>query len=74
MHAPPTELVFHEKGGRQTTVATCDDIAAAEQHLEGKRMKPRALADPGRGLATKVELAEGDELGFHEPRHPSPPR
>ena len=71
---PPAELAAHpaEESGAHELYLMCDDIAATVQELEGKGVEfATPVTEQGFGLATRLKLPGGGELGLYQPRHPT---
>jgi hypothetical protein len=69
---PPAELAVHPTDGdaHHELYLLCDDIQATIADLATKGITCGEVTDRGWGLVTTVELAEGEQLGLYEPRHP----
>lgn len=72
--APPTELAVHatEEEPKHELFLMCDDVRAVAAHLAKRGFKSAPIEERSWGLATAVEIAEGESIGLYEPRHPSP--
>jgi predicted enzyme related to lactoylglutathione lyase len=73
--APPTELAVHPTEGEpeHELYLMCDDVHAVTEKLAKRGIETTMpIMDRGWGLVTQLRLPGGDEIGLHEPKHPSP--
>jgi catechol 2,3-dioxygenase-like lactoylglutathione lyase family enzyme len=71
---PPAELAVHpaEASGAHELYLMCDDIVATVRELEAKGVQfAGPVTEQAFGLATRIRLPGGGELGLYEPRHPT---
>ncbi len=73
---PPAELAVHPSGGEDghDIYFMCDDLDAEMAVLEQKGVEPSPIQEQRWGLATRVRLPSGGDVGLYQPKHPSPLR
>ena len=70
---PPAEVAFHpsEENGAHELFFLCDDLAASIAELADKGVSCSAVAKQRWGMATRIRLPGGGEIGLYQPRHPT---
>jgi len=71
---PPAELAVHpsEDGPPHHELwLMCDDVEATIAELAAKGVKADPVSEQRWGLSTALRLAEGEQIGLYQPRHPT---
>jgi predicted enzyme related to lactoylglutathione lyase len=72
---PPMELAVHPTAEEpeHELYLMCDDVHALTAKLAERGIEmTMPIADRGWGLVTSLRLADGEEIGLYQPKHPSP--
>ena|SRR5579875_3611383 len=71
---PTAEAAFHpaEKPDPQELYLMCEDLHAEIARLKSKGVQCAEVSKQRWGLATKIRLPGGGEIGLYQPKHPRP--